>query len=92
MSDAQIKLYKIRSTCKDQGGPPYALNTGSYMKASSTNYKPVFIELKKNIQHLRYCNFSEKFPIQTYGPKIFQGQFCKFKKSLKVYILLHFLN
>ena len=23
---AQIKLYKIRSTCKNQGGPPYALN------------------------------------------------------------------
>ena len=23
---AQIKLYKIRSTCKNQGRPPYALN------------------------------------------------------------------
>ena len=46
----------------------------SYMKALSTHYKPVYIELKNNIELLRLCNFSKKFPIQTYGTQIFWGQ------------------
>ena len=42
---AQIKLYKTRSTCKNQGGPPYNLNHQSYYLTMHTNY-----ELKKLIK------------------------------------------
>ena len=67
------------------------VNFGFYIKAWSTNYKPVFTELKNVIQLLRYCNFCKKFRIQTYEPKNFLGQFFrKFKKPLKIYFLLHF--
>ena len=63
------------------------------MKALSTNYKPVFIELKNIILLLRYCNFYKKFLIQMYGSQIFWSHFSqKLKKSLKIYLLLHFLS
>ena len=45
------------------------------MKALSTNYKPVFIELKNVIKLLKYCNFCKDFPIQAYGPQFFGDQF-----------------
>ena len=50
-----------------------------------------FYRIKNIFLSLRYCNFPKKFPIQTHGSQIFQGQFSqKFKKSLKIYLLLHF--
>ena len=50
-------------------------NFGFYMKALNTNYKPVFIEFKNIILVLKYFIFCKNFPIQTYGPHIFWGQF-----------------
>ena len=37
-----------------------------YMKAKSTNYKPVFIEFKNIISILRYLIFCKNFKLQTY--------------------------
>ena len=36
-------------------------NIGSYIKALTTNYKPVFIELKSLILLLSYCFFFSSF-------------------------------
>ena len=67
------------------------INVSFYIKTSSTNYMPLFTELKNIFQFLRYCKFCKKCPIQTYRPQFFQGQFSwKFKESLKIYVLLHF--
>ena len=39
-------------------------NTGSYMKALSKNYKPVFMELKNLIKFLKYNKFVNSFRYQ----------------------------
>ena len=62
------------------------------MKASSTNYKPDFIEQKNLILFLRYFNFCKKFLVQTYEPQIIHEKFSqKFKKFVKIYLLFLFL-
>ena len=58
-------LYLIKiSLLNSIGGPTFFStknNIGSYMKALSTNYKPVFIELKNLIYFLRCCNYIKSF-------------------------------
>ena len=75
---AQIHKTYIKALLKAIGGSNTfftKFNFGFYMKALSTNYKPVCIELKNIIQFLRYCTFYKKFPVQMYGPQVFWGQF-----------------
>ena len=76
------------------GDPSFFLlkiNNGFYMKAKCIKYK-LFLQKKTN-SLLRYSHFCKKFLIQTYGWQFFHGQFSqKFKKSLKVYLLLGFFS
>ena len=61
------------------------------MKALSTTYKLVFIEIKK-YYYLLSVIFVKSFRYKRMDPKFFGLIFQKFKKAPKIYFLPHFLS